>query len=133
MKTKISYNNAAEIASVSGTDLHLFFATGVVMDLNQDLALKPSILVKAVSGAPVEFDLNANLWIQNKLSIGASYRTGDAMVGMLELQMNPQFRLGYAYDKTFSNLGNLNTGSHELMLRMEFGGNTSKISSPRYF
>ena len=133
LKTKISYNNAAEIASVSGTDLHLFFATGVVMDLNQDLALKPSILVKAVSGAPVEFDLNANLWIQNKLSIGASYRTGDAMVGMLELHMNPQFRLGYAYDKTFSNLGNLNTGSHELMLRMEFGGNTSKISSPRYF
>lgn len=133
LKTKIGYDNAAEISSVSATDLHLYLASGFVMNLNQDLALKPSVLLKAVSGAPLEFDVNANLWIQNKISVGASYRTGDAIVGMLELQLNQQLRFGYAYDKTFSNLGTLNSGTHELMLRMEFGSATGKVSSPRYF
>jgi type IX secretion system PorP/SprF family membrane protein len=133
LKTKLSYDNSADISSVTGRDLHLYLASGFVMNLSQDLALKPSVLVKAVSGAPVEFDLNANLWIQNILSIGASYRTGDAMVGMVELQLNNQLRMGYAYDKTFSDLGTLNSGSHELMLRFEFGSSRGKVASPRYF
>ena len=133
LKTKLSYNNTADISSVTGRDLHLYLASGFVMNLSQDLALKPSVLVKAVSGAPVEFDLNANLWIQNILSIGASYRTGDAMVGMVELQLSNQLRMGYAYDKTFSDLGTLNSGSHELMLRFEFGSSRGKVASPRYF
>jgi type IX secretion system PorP/SprF family membrane protein len=133
LKTKITYKNAAEISSVSATDLHLYLATGFVINLNQDLALKPSMLVKAVSGAPVELDLNANLWIQNVISLGASYRTGDAIVGMIEFQVNKQLRFGYAYDKTFSDLGTLNNGTHELMLRMEFGSSAGRVSSPRYF
>lgn len=133
LQTKLSNDNTADVSSATGKDLHLYLASGFVANLGEDLALKPSILVKAVSGAPLEYDLNANLWIQNTIALGFSYRTGDAYVGMLELQMNQQFRLGYAYDKTFSNLGSFNSGTHELMLRMEFGSSKGKISSPRYF
>lgn len=133
LNTKISYDNVASVSSVTGRDLHLYLASGFVVPLNQDLMLKPSVLVKAVSGAPVEYDLNANLWIQNVVSFGFSYRTGDALVGMAELQLSRQLRLGYAYDKTFSDLGSYNTGSHELMLRMEFGWSNGKVASPRYF
>lgn len=133
LQTKISNDNTADVSSASGRDLHLYLASGFVMNLSQDLALKPSVLIKAVSGAPVEYDLNANLWIQNTIALGCSYRTGDAVVGMVEFQMNKQFRFGYAYDKTFSNLGSYNTGTHELMLRLEFGNTNGKIASPRYF
>lgn len=133
LTTKISYDNVANVSSVTGRDLHLYLASGFVLPLSQDLMLKPSLLVKAVSGAPVEYDLNTNLWIQNVLSLGFSYRTGDAIVGMAELQLSSQLRLGYAYDKTFSDLGSYNTGSHELMLRYEFGSNRGKVASPRYF
>ncbi|MEO7531647.1 MAG: type IX secretion system membrane protein PorP/SprF [Sediminibacterium sp.] len=133
LKTKISYDGVAQVDGVTGRDLHLYLASGFVMNLNQDLVLKPSLLVKAVSGAPVEYDINANLWIQNAISFGFSYRTGDAYVGMAELQLSRQLRLGYAYDKTFNALGNLNSGTHELMLRMEFGSSNGKVASPRYF
>ena len=133
LQTKISKDNTIDVSSATGRDLHLYLASGFVVNLNQDLALKPSVLVKAVSGAPIEFDLNTNLWIQNMIGVGFSYRTGDAYVGMLELQLNKQFRMGYAYDKTFSNLGQFNTGTHELMLRMEFGLTNGKIVSPSYF
>lgn len=133
LKTKITYDNVANVEGVSGKDLHLYLATGFVMNLNRDLVLKPSLLVKAVSGAPVEYDLNANLWIQNMIAFGFSYRTGDAYVGMAELQLSKQLRLGYAYDKTFNTLGNYNSGTHELMLRIEFGSSNGKVASPRYF
>jgi type IX secretion system PorP/SprF family membrane protein len=133
LKTKLGANNAADVTSVTAEDLHLYLATGFVMNISEDLALKPSVLVKAVSGAPVEFDFNANLWIQNILSLGCSYRTGDSWVGMVELQLGKQLRLGYAYDKTFSNLGPLSMGTHELMLRTEFGPGNRKVASARYF
>lgn len=133
LKTKISKNNVADISSITGRELHVFLASGFVADINEDLVLKPSLLVKATSGAPVEFDLNTNLWIKNTIAIGGSYRTGDAYVGMVEWQMNRQLRFGYAYDKTFSNLGLYNSGTHELMLRLEIGQEGSKMVSPRYF
>ncbi len=133
LQTKISYDNVASVSSVSGRDLHLYLASGFVLPLNQDLVLKPSLLIKAVSGAPIEFDLNTNLWIQNVLALGVSYRTGDSYVGMMELQLNKQLRLGYAYDKTFTNLSTYNSGTHELMLRVELGSGNSKVVSPRYF
>lgn len=133
LKTKISSNNTVDITSVTQRDLHLYFTTGIVLSLSDDLLIKPSLLVKAVSGAPVEFDLNTNIWIQNAIAFGFSYRTGDSYVGMVELQLSKQLRLGYAYDKTFSDLGYLNTGTHELMLRMEFGLTEKSVASPRYF
>lgn len=133
LKTKIRYDNTGDVASASGRDLHLYLASGFVVNLNQDLVLKPSLLVKAVSGAPIEYDLNANCWIQNTIALGLSYRTGDAVVGMAELQLNKQLRLGYAYDKTISSLNTYHTGTHELMLRYEFGSTSGKVASPRYF
>lgn len=133
LKTKIRYDNTGDVFSASGRDLHLYLASGFVVNLNQDLVLKPSLLVKAVSGAPIEYDLNANCWIQNTIALGLSYRTGDAVVGMAELQLNKQLRLGYAYDRTISSLNTYHTGTHELMLRYEFGSTSGKVASPRYF
>lgn len=126
------YTNKADVSS-AGKDLHLYLHSGFRMDLSEDLVLKPSLLIKAVSGAPLQADLNANLWIQDLIAIGASYRTGDAVVGMLEWQINDQLRLGYAYDKSFSNLGAYNGATHELMLRIEFGSEGKRMSSARYF
>lgn len=136
LKTKVGYDNATDIQSVSGRDLHLFLTSGCAITLNPELVLKPSFLVKAVSGAPVQFDVNSNLWIQNKIAFGCSYRTGDAVVFLAELQLNNQLRFGYAYD-SYTNknisLGSLSTVTHEMMLRMEFGNTNGKVSSPRYF
>jgi type IX secretion system PorP/SprF family membrane protein len=106
--------------------------TGCLIRLNPDLLLRPSILFKYIPNSPMQLDLNANLIIKESLWIGASFRTRDALVGMLEYQINPQFRLGYAYDYSVTTLQHYNTGSHELMLRYEFGYRV-KAMSPRYF
>jgi type IX secretion system PorP/SprF family membrane protein len=126
---------------------HFFGMAGGVLRLSNALAIKPSVLVKAVAGAPIAFDFNANLWIRNRFALGASFRTsnikfdnaaanhrlGDALVGMVEMQLSDQFRFGYAYDYMLNGLQGNQTGSHEIMLRYEFGYHKSRILTPRYF
>jgi type IX secretion system PorP/SprF family membrane protein len=122
------------VASIDKTNaFHLFANTGYVFDINDELKLKPSTMVKMVSGAPVEADINLNVWIKDILGLGGSYRTGDAFLGMAELQATSNLRIGYAYDVPFNPLKYFTRGSNELMLRYEFGNNKTKIKSTRYF
>jgi type IX secretion system PorP/SprF family membrane protein len=97
-------------------EMHYFFTTGYSFDISEDVSVKPSILVKAVSGAPLEADINTMVWMKNVLGVGGSYRTGESKLVMAELQITPQFRVGYAYDMPFK-LPNTN----ELFLRLELG------------
>lgn len=105
---------------------------GFLIRLNPDLLMKPSFLVKYIKGSPVETDINVNLIVKDVFWVGASYRTGDAIIAMLEYQISPQFRIGYAYDYSITPLQRFNGGSHEFMLRYEFGYKL-KAMSPRYF
>ncbi len=112
---------------------HYFMSAGYVFDLSRELKLKPNVLVKAVQGAPVQVDLNANLLIKETLWVGMSYRSFDALSWLVEFQFAPAFRAGYAYDMTVSPLKQVNSGSHELMLNYRLSFQKSKIITPRYF
>lgn len=112
---------------------HYYFATGGAIELSQDLALRPSALVKYTWNAPVEADLNLNVVIKQVLWIGGAYRTGDAFIGMIEVQPTKKLRIGYAYDFTTSELKNYSDGSHEIMIGYDFGYDIMKMKTPRYF
>lgn len=133
LRNRFSNYQSPGISLGSREDIHLFLTTGYVFPLSDDFKLKPSILVKGVKGAPIEADVNATLWIKDVIAIGAQYRTSADMAGILELQASPQIRIGYSYDYSTTNLSKVNSGSHEIMLRYEFGSNISKFLSPRYF
>lgn len=113
--------------------LHLFLAAGYVFPVADELKLKPSFLIKGVKGAPIEADINATLWIKDVIGVGAQYRTSADIAALIEVQATPQIRIGYSYDRSTTSLQNFNSGSHEIMLRYEFGFERGKIRSPRYF
>jgi len=127
-----SYENMITSIQTSNA-FHLFANAGYVFVINEDVKLKPSTMIKMVSGAPIETDINLNVWLKDLLGFGASYRTGDAFVGMVELQATSNLRFGYAYDMPFNPLKYFTKGSHELMLRYEIGNFKTKIKSTRYF
>lgn len=112
---------------------HLFITSGFVFNVNEEVKIKPSTMIKIVGGAPIELDLNTNVWLHDVIGLGVSYRTGDAVIGLAELQATSNFRVGYGYETTISPLKYYNNGSHELMLRYEFGNHKTKIKSTRYF
>ena len=110
----------------------IMLSGGILFKINPELMLRPTFLLKYIQESPAQVDLNLNLIIKDAFWIGAGYRTGDAAVALIEYQINPQFRLGYSYDFSLSELRTFNSGSHEFMLRYEFGYKL-KAMSPRYF
>lgn len=110
-----------------------YFTMGGVIETEHDIKIKPSILVKKEGDAPLQYDLNVNILFNEIFWIGASYRSDDAIVALLEYQINRKFRVGYSYDITLGGISNYNSGSHELMLGYDFGYPVLKIKSPRYF
>jgi type IX secretion system PorP/SprF family membrane protein len=116
------------------TNYQYFLTGGYIFMLSRDWIVKPSSLLKYSSESGLQVDLNGNFWYENKYGLGVSFRTGNALVGMLECQLTPQFRLGVAYDYIISKLGFQNFGAAELLLRYEFetsGG--LGVGSPRYY
>ncbi|KJD35529.1 membrane protein [Tamlana sedimentorum] len=117
-------------------NVHYFFTGGYVFDLNRDLKLKPAFMARGVKGAPLAVDVTVNVLIQEKLEAGIGYRLGDAVSGLVSFRVTPELRIGYAYDYTTSNLGEFNSGSHEIMILFDvdlFGFKGGYDRSPRFF
>lgn len=112
---------------------HFNLSGGYVFKLSPTFHLKPSFMLKEVAGAPMQFDLNANVYWLDLIGFGLSYRSGDAMLALLEIQLNKNFRLGYAYDQTINKMAGYVGGTHEVMLRSDLGFNKNKTITPRYF
>lgn len=112
---------------------HSYLTAGYVFKANPDLAIKPSFLIRYLQNAPLQADINCNLLFKNTFWIGASYRTGSAVVGLLEYNIGDNLRVGYAYDFATSELNAYSNGSHEFMVSYKFGKDPIKTKSPRYF
>lgn len=109
---------------------HYYFNAGYTFDLNDNYTLQPSVLVKYVQAAPVQVDINAVFEAYKKVSIGVSYRSGDAIVAMLGFKLKDKFVIGYSYDITMSHLNNYSKGSHEIMLGYNFFTQSAPSSKP---
>jgi len=133
LQNNILSNSQLNTPYVARLRTHYNLTAGYVFKLSPVLKLKPSFLIKQVGGAPIQADFNANLYYLDFLGIGVSYRPGAAMVFMAEVQLNRNLRLGYAFDQAVNGIAGSVGGSHELMLRCDFGFNKNKTVTPRYF
>jgi len=114
---------------------HYFFIAGTLINISDNLAFKPTTLVKMTPAAPIQLDLTTSFVIMKKLLIGAMYRTGDSFGGLVGLNINDQLHLGYSYDWSHGlETGKYNSGSHEIVLRYDFIFSSKKqIRSHKYF
>ncbi len=94
--------------------------------------IRPSIMTRYLPSAAFQMDINCIVDFDNNLGIGISYRTNDAIVGMIQIHATDQFILGYSYDHSISKLQSYNNGSHEIFLRYDFRYRM-KASNPRFF
>jgi type IX secretion system PorP/SprF family membrane protein len=138
------YSNARFFAGLSSPALYrtekgyslsdspVMLYSGGLFNLNEDLRLKPAVLLKYLSNSPVETDLTATVYWKEVIGVGLGYRTNDAVYAFFDLQLNEQTHLGYCYDYTVSALRSYSNGSHEVMLRYLFSYKV-KSKSPRFF
>lgn len=113
---------------------NILLSGGAIFQLADNVKIKPSTLVQMQLNSTVQYDLNCNLIFlkDGQLWIGGSYRVKDAIVGLVEFQINTELRIGYSYDFTLSELNKYSYGSHEIMIRYEFKY-IVKALTPRFF
>lgn len=117
-------------------NIHYFLTGGYVFDINKDLKLKPAFMARGVKGAPLALDITANVLINEKLEAGLGYRLDDAISALINFRVTRDLRIGYAYDYTTTNLGDFNSGSHEIFILFDvdlFGFKGGYDRSPRFF
>ena len=124
------------VKSTGVQDIHYFLTGGYVFDINTDLKFKPAFMAKSVRGAPLAIDITANVLFNDRFEAGLGYRLDDAISGLVSFRVTPELKIGYAYDFTTSNLGDFNSGSHEIFILFDvdlFGLKGGYDRSPRFF
>ncbi len=104
---------------------HFYGAVAYVFYLNERFRIKPSILVKAVKGAPVSVDYQANFILDEKYIAGLYTRNLNSMGMLLQFKFTKGYRFGYAYEIPLNNSVGTQFNSHEICL----GFNLSLFSS----
>ena len=117
------FNNNLKLPEDISSDLregnlarHYFFTSGYKVDLNENLFLVPSFVLRVVSPAPVQVDLNMKLRYQDKFWAGFSYRNKDAVIALIGATIKNTIDIGYSYDYNISGLNDFNNGSHEILI-----------------
>ena len=113
--------------------LHYYLMAGYVFEVSPSVKFKPTFLTKMVTGAPLQVDLSTNVLLQDKFTMGLSYRWSAAVTAMAGIQISEGLLVGYSYDFDTTSLANYNSGSHEIFLRFELVNIRRRIVTPRFF
>ncbi|MDF0705585.1 type IX secretion system membrane protein PorP/SprF [Muricauda sp. 81s02] len=122
-----------DVESIAIERLHYYFITGYVFDLNTNLKFKPAALVKYVSGSPLQWDLSANFLINEKFTLGASYRWSASLSALAGFQISKSIFAGIGYDFQTTDLEQYSDGSYEVFLRFDIFNKSDRIITPRFF
>lgn len=121
-------------SSFSFKTMHYHLHVGRIFKLSEKFDLNSSLLMKQVSGSPMQLDINAQVTYNELVSVGLSYRTAQIMVAMLNFRITKHFKVAYAYDIDLSPLKNVSSNSHEIMLIFHLFQEKApvKIDAPRF-
>jgi len=101
-------------------DIKSTYFSGGYNFMVKDIKFKPSVMAIYTNGAPLSVDLTAAARIINKLEIGLSYRTDNAVSGLFKIDVYDWMNIGYAYESSIrSDIINVSGGSHEFFFRLE--------------
>jgi len=136
LENQVDVSSSPSDGKLSFTRLlrHFYFMAGEGIPLSGDIVFTPSLLVKYVQNAPLQLDVNGSFVIYSILTLGASYRTDNALGLLVEISLGKGFSIGYSYDIWFNALKASNQGSHEIRLGYDFDiFGKNRMLSPRYF
>lgn len=122
-----------QIGSDARLHSHIQIVGGKVYELNPNMSIKPSFLLRQALGGPSQFELSLGSLFANTLWFTATYRHGFGMVASAHIYVTEKFHFGYAYDWTMGGMANFQGGSHELFIGYDIPIYKTTRMSPRYF
>ena len=105
---------------ISYVSRHYYFTAGYTIQLpSPSFELLPSLFIFS-DGKVTQAAINTLVRYNKKAWGGVSYRAGDAITGMIGVELYNGIRIGYAYDFPMSDIRKSTSGSHEFMVNYCF-------------
>ncbi len=110
------------------------FTGGYRFKINDAFSIFPTALVIFDMGTKtLNYQGSLNFgFIQDKITIGAIYKSSKAISVNANIELSRRIMLGYSYDYYLDNVNSYFSGSHEIVLRYEFR-KTIESSVPFYY
>jgi type IX secretion system PorP/SprF family membrane protein len=109
-----------------------YLTTGVKIDIASHWQVEPSALLEYNKAGGTVADAGLELLYKDVISVGASYRTKQAVVLLLDYKITYQLRAGVAYDYGLGEINEYNRNSFEIALEYNFGYKI-KAANPTVF
>ena len=77
---------------------HFYGSVAYLLNVNSLLKLKPSVLIRVVEGAPVSYDVNTLLMINNLFWVGAFTRNLKSVGLMFQFDYKNAYKFGYNFE-----------------------------------
>jgi type IX secretion system PorP/SprF family membrane protein len=111
---------------------HFYGSIAYLLNINSVMKLKPSVLVRAVEGAPISYDINGLLLINNMIWAGAFTRNLKSVGLMFQFDYKNAYRFGYNFElPVVEGLSQFTT--HEFLLSIDLGLFGEQDVYQRYF
>lgn len=123
--SKLSFND--QTIGLNKLKQHIYATGGYILNINRELSVEPTILMKFMNGAPLVPELNCKVNYtmevrrkESQLWGGISFRYGDAAAIMFGTVFERRYLIGYAFDWSYTQLGRYSSGTHEVMIGILF-------------
>lgn len=111
---------------------HLYIHASGKIKAGEKFFIKPAALFRYVKGAPAQAEIHLAGSFKDMADLGVSYRSGDGLVFITQMNIMKQLRLGYSFDLPLSDLQGYSNGTHEIRLTWLFGKGAAAISAPSF-
>jgi type IX secretion system PorP/SprF family membrane protein len=91
---------------------------GRFIKLDRRFAFRPAAQMRLASGLPASIDFQGTFSMDDRISMGLGYRTGSALVGVMNVRLFESMTVGYAYDFGVSALNVASRSSHEIVISL---------------
>lgn len=122
---RVNYVDNADVRAYYTQTRHYMGSVKYRISVLEDkgIAVTPLALVRFLPNVPLQYDGTLNVDWQNKIWIGATYKSGYAIGMNAGICIHKQLSVGYSYDFIIGKIGNYSGISHELMINFKFGNN----------
>jgi len=98
---------------------HIYVLGSYTYDINPEISIEPSFLLRAVAGANTQIDFGIKSEYKKLFWLGMNYNMNNdfsSIAALLGYNINDRFNIGYSYGMPSSATSNYYSGSHEFML-----------------
>lgn len=95
---------------------HFYLTGAYLVEFQSGFKMKPSVLLRGVSGAPLAYDINLSFLIINQIWAGVFTRNFNTYGIMAQFDFLDAYRIGYSFELLGNNFVSNQLPTHEVML-----------------